>query len=319
VQISGLANAWQYFFFLSLISASSNGLCALIIPYEWVSRPSARAVRDYIRSKQWNVNVYRLVDTAFRSVLTTSSITIVDKANPQGKWTYFEETAAGQYEQLQSPSGGASGVIPYLSRGATPAGKPRAERGLSPGTQKVLTLTEGERIRSGLKFDRDVVPCITTLRHFPGDLSDLDDEAHRRYYRSANQKCWLIRTDKPLSKALKAYLDAVDESDYQTSTCLSRADWWRFNMPATPAILVSMSFRGAFPKVVRNSIGARAVGGVYGVHQIRQRDIDRLTGCLARLDIRDSIVAHSNGLRKIEIGQLNTILNSQLGAWEGAD
>src|SRR5262249_46330351 len=75
VTLSGLANAWQYFFLLSLASTHSTGLCAVIIPYEWVSRPSASRLRDYIASQRWNVQVYRLVDATFPSVLTTASIT----------------------------------------------------------------------------------------------------------------------------------------------------------------------------------------------------------------------------------------------------
>ena len=217
VTISGLANAWQYFFFLALVSTNDTGLCALIIPYEWVSRPSSRAVRDFIKAQRWNVSVYRLVDTTFNSVLTTSSITIVDKAKRDGQWAYFEETAAGEYSALSSPSGGPNGVIPYLRRGATSLHGPHAKRGLSPGTQKVLTLTEGERVRFGLHIGRDVVPCVTTLRHLPGDARELDDQNFQVYYRTPNQKCWLIRTDIEPSRALAAYLDAVPESDHQTS------------------------------------------------------------------------------------------------------
>ena len=139
-----------------------DGLCALVIPYEWVSRPSARALRGFIEEQRWGVNVYRLVDTTFDSVLTTSSITIVDKAKRSGLWSYFEETADGDYLPLPSPSGSRAGVINYVKRSDIPEGAPRAVRGLSPGTQRVLTLTEGERVRSGLTIGRDVVPCVTT-------------------------------------------------------------------------------------------------------------------------------------------------------------
>jgi hypothetical protein len=182
VAISGLANAWQYFFLLALTSAKPNGLCALVIPYEWVSRPSAKTLRDYIRARQWSVGVYRLVDTTFNSVLTTSSITIVDKCRTEGVWQYFEEAAAGEYTALPSPSGASSGVLQYLKRSEIQESGPRAVRGLSPGTQKVLTLTEGERVRSGLTIGRDVVPCVTTLRDLPPGVKELDDATFRRYY-----------------------------------------------------------------------------------------------------------------------------------------
>ena len=167
VSVSGLANAWQYFFLLAIASSKEDGLNALIIPYEWVSRPSARALREYIRKHRWNVSVYRLVDSKFNNVLTTSSITIIDKGQRDGVWSYFEETTDGNYLPLKSPAGSKAGVIKYLPRKDIPSGAPWAMRGLSPGTQKVLTLTEGERVRNGLQIDRDVVPCVTSLRHLP--------------------------------------------------------------------------------------------------------------------------------------------------------
>jgi type I restriction-modification system DNA methylase subunit len=52
-------------------------------------------IREYIVANAWNVSVYRLVDTTFNSVLTTSCITIVDKSKREGKWSYFEEMADG--------------------------------------------------------------------------------------------------------------------------------------------------------------------------------------------------------------------------------
>jgi hypothetical protein len=313
VSISGLANAWQYFFFLALISAKESGLCALIIPYEWVSRPSSKAVRDFIKANGWNVSVYRLVDTTFSSVLTTSSITIVDKSKRDGHWSYFEETAAGEYSALPSPTGGPGGVIPYLPRGVTRTDSPHAKRGLSPGTQKVLTLTEGERVRSGLHIRRDVVPCVTTLRHLPRNMQDLDDESFRAQYRAPSQKCWLIRTDNEPSPILAAYLKSVPESEYQTSTCLEREEWWRFAMPPVPDVLISMSFKDKFPKAVRNQAKVRAVGGVYGIYKLSAAQAEMVTTGLGGLDIRKGVVAHSNGLRKIEISQLNTLLVEAFG------
>ena len=310
VTLSGIANAWQYFFLLALAATSEDGLVALVIPYEWVSRPAARKIREYIKQKKWNVSVYRLIDTTFNSVLTTSSITIVDKAKTDAEWRYFEETADGHYVQLKSPSGAFRGVIPYLPRSKVGRTDPRAVRGLSPGTQKVLTLTEGERVRIGLRIGKDVVPCVTTLRSLPTRVKRLDKKSFNVFYRDANQKCWLIRTDRSPSERLRAYLNAVPSQDYQTSTCLEREEWWKFKMPPVPRILMSMSFRGRFPKGLNNRIAARAVGGVCGIYNIRGADCDKLVSGLDGLDIRRRIVAHSNGLRKIEINQLNSLLHS---------
>lgn len=313
VAISGLANAWQYFFLLALTSVHANGLCALVIPYEWVSRPSSKAVRDYIAAENWNVAVYRLIDTTFNSVLTTSSITIVDKAKRDGRWSYFEETASGEYSPLMSPSGGEDGVLPYLRRRRHEVKAPRAKRGLSPGTQKALTLTEGERVRAGLKAGRDVVPCLTSLRHLPDDVHELTTELLREHYRLAGQRCWLIRTDREPSPALSAYLRAVPPAQYQTTTCLGRDVWWKFVMPPVPQVLIAMSFKDQFPKVVRNDASVRAVGGVYGIYGLSDDQADEVIQWPTKLTIGDRVVAHANGLKKIEIGQLNSLLVGAFG------
>jgi hypothetical protein len=248
VTISGLANAWQYFFLLSLASCRDDGACALIIPYEWVSRPSAKALRDYIIAQRWNVSVYRLVDTTFDSVLTTSSITIIDKAGRDCRWEHFEEMANGVYAPLPSETGSPEGPIRYRRRSEVALTAPRAIRGLSPGTQEVLTLTEGERVRFGLTAGQDLVPCVTTLRPATGACHELHRDTFRAFYRDAGQKCWLVRTDRKPSSRLREYLAAVPAEKYQTSTCLEREIWWKFNMPPIPAVLVAQSFQGEFSK-----------------------------------------------------------------------
>lgn len=313
VTLSGLANAWQYFFLLALASLKPDGLCALVIPFEWVSRPSARILRDYISSRHWNVSVYRLIDSKFNSVLTTSSITIVDKRQKNGCWKYFEETGDGEYKMLPSPSGSDKGVLPYLRRSAPRTSTPRAIRGLSPGTQTVLTLTEGERVRNGLKIGRDVVPCITTLRLLPPEIDQLTDSVFDAFYRSPGAKCWLLRTDKAPSSVLQAYLEAVPASAYQTATCLEREAWWKFNMPPVPALFVSQSFKGRFPKAVQNPVNARAVGGVSGIYDVTDEQALQIVRGFDGLDITGRVVSHSNGLRKIEINQLNALFEEFFG------
>lgn len=135
VQMSGLANAWQYFFMLSLASTKANGLAALVVPYEWVSRPSAKALRQYIQDNSWGVSVYRLCDSTFKRVLTTSTISIVDKRDKSGKWSYFLATPNGTVKATRSPTGSRSAVLAYTRH---PESGLRAKRGLSPGTQKAL-------------------------------------------------------------------------------------------------------------------------------------------------------------------------------------
>ena len=311
VAVSGLANAWQYFFLLSLASTKPDGLCALILPFEWVSRPSALPLRDYIRRNQWDVAVYRLSDTTFNHVLTTSSITIVDKAVRTEQWHYYEQTTKGSFAPLDSPAGSDLGVVPYLPRTAINPDSPCAKRGLSPGSQKILTLTEGERVRNGLSVTIDVVRCVTSLRRLPTDVPRLDRTAFNRYYRDQGAKCWLIRTDREPSSALRLYLDSIPESSYQTATCLNRSVWWQFTMPKVPDALFAQSFKGTFPKCAKNTAQAHAVGGVCGLYNITDRQFDVVATGFRGLDLRDRVVAHSNGFRKIEIGQLNALLQQE--------
>ena len=305
---SGLANAWQYFFVLSLISTNQNGLCALIIPYEWVSRPSAKALRDYIHSNKWNVKVYRLLDSTFPNVLTTSSITFVDKRKLDDSWSYYAESPRGKFTILDSPSGSAFGVLPYIKKRVIPNDAPVAKRGLSPGTQKVLTLSEGERIHNGLIVGTDVVPCVTTLRPISNKLREFDTTTFSRCYRDAGRKCWLIRTDVDPSPALQGYLDSISPSSYQTTTCKQRRVWWKFNMPEIPMLLFAQAFTGFFPKVVRNLVNARAVGGVCGIYNLDEDQSSRMLSVLCDIDLTGRIVSHSNGFKKVEINQINTLL-----------
>lgn len=310
VRVCGLANAWQYFFLLSLLSTKATGLVVLVIPYEWVSRPSAAAIRQYIRGQGWRVGVYRLLDDAFPRVLTTSSITVVDKARRDGLWEYYSQVPAGGFKKLPSATSAKAGPLPYTGRARARDGRPFAKRGLSPGTQKVLALSEGERARYGLRAWRDVLPCVTTVRHLPPSVHVLDEGVFDRYYRDLGLRCWLINSGRRLSTALQDYLDSVPPEAYRTSTCLSRKDWWRFAMPSVPDILVSSGFVTDHTKVLVNSFGAHAVGGIYGVYRVAKRKRRALAGSLRRVRLSKRVVSHSNGLRKIEVHQLNTLIET---------
>ena len=311
VTISGLANAWQYFFLLSLASTKPDGLCVLVIPYEWVSRPSAAALRSFIRTNKWVVDVYRLVDHTFKSVLTTASITIIDKSQSSGKWRYFEQTDADTYKRIQSASGASDGVLNYVPSSSLPANIPRARRGLSPGTQKVFVLTEGERVSNGLRIYSDVVPCVTTLRPLRSDETVLDKAVFDRRYRQAGKRCWLIRTDRPLTTRLRAYIHSVPENARRTKTCIQRDIWWMFKMPRAPDALMSQSFKADCPKAVDNSVRAIAVGGVCGVSNLSSSQLMDLVSSFSKLNLGDKLVSYANGLRKLEINQLNGLLQQQ--------
>jgi hypothetical protein len=84
-------------------------------------------------------------------------------------------------------------------------------------------------------------------------------------------------------------------------------------MPPTPDVLIAQSFKGEFPKGVRNIVRARAVGGVSGIYNVSDEQVATIVGGLDGEDLRGRVVAHSNGLRKIEINQLNSLLLRRFG------
>lgn len=309
VTLSGLANAWQYFLMLALSSVHEAGLVVQVLPYEWVSRPAARSIREWIRMNAWAVDVYRLPDRVFDGVLTAASITVIDKAK-RGRWQYHEMDLTGLTRELLGQTDDELGVVPYSK---TPRSGLRARRGLSPGTQKALVLTEGERQRAGLSVDTDVVRCITTLRNLPFDVTSLTEEAFRKYYRDEGRKCWLIRTDSAPSSRLLRYLDSLDSAIYQTATCKARETWWRFAMPDDrPEILIAQAFKGTRPKVVLNDVRAVPVGGVAGVYGVPTGGANRVQSQLASLDLRDRVVPYAKQMHKLEINQLNSLLSASV-------
>lgn len=308
VVLSGLANAWQYFLMLGLWSVHDKGLVAQVLPFEWVSRPASGAIRRYIDSNGWSVDVYRLRDGIFEGVLTAASVTIIDKLGPSG-WRFHDFDDDDQLGTLSSPTGTDSDVLGYTPVREPKA--PRAKRGLSPGTQQVLTLTEGERVHAGLHIRSDVVRCVTSLRHTPADLGVLDQSAFEKHFVSSGAKCWLIRTDREPSARLQGYLAGVDSGDYQTATCLEREDWWRFAMPVDkPQLLVAQAFKGAAPKVVVNDVGALPVGGVAGIYNVHPDVQDAMVAVLTEADLASQLVPYAKQMRKLEINQINSLLSA---------
>lgn len=309
-KVSGLANAWQYFAFLALASTKGDGLVALLMPYEWVSRPSAKALRDFVIANKWNADVYRLRDETFDHVLTTASITVIDKRARECKWRYFEEASDGAFREVTSPTGATLRVIDYSRRRRD--SEVFARRGLSPGTQKLLILTERERKENGLKVGTDVVRCVTSLRSIGADCQTLTERVFNADVMKRGAKCWLIRTDGEPSKRLREYLNGTPKASRRTSTCQARKEWWRFTMPNPPSILVATGFSGARPKAVRNAVGAIAVGSVSGVFGLGDEAAKEMVRALHVSRFHSRIVAHANGLRKVEVGQLETFLHRKV-------
>lgn len=307
VTLSGLANAWQYFLMLGLWSVKNDGLVVQILPFDWVSRPAVSPIRQYIEACNWAVDVYRLPDGVFPDVLTAASITVIDKRGPLA-WRFHEVGPNGRERKVASASGSSEGVLPYL-RSRRDDG-PQAKRGLSPGTQQVLTLSEGERVHAGLHVRRDVVRCVTSLRGLPAELASLTADEFDEYFVNTGAKCWLIRTDRDPSPRLRGYLDNVPESAYQTATCLNRDDWWRFQMPpAVPQILIAQAFKGSTPKAVLNDVDAYAVGGVAGIYNVAKGRSAELVTKLKATQLHDRVVPYAKQMCKLEINQMNALLN----------
>jgi hypothetical protein len=304
ISLNKRCNLYLYFFCLALIKSSPNGLVALVIPYEWVSRPSTKALREFIQKEQWNVSVYRFQMPIFEGVMTTASVSIVDKARHDGEWNYFDITPDFEVVARRGVTNSRRGVLDYAKRG-----KIWGLRGMSPGSQRIFTLTEGERVRNGLSR-RDVVPCVTSLRGAPRSLRALTPAAFNRHFVRAGEKCWLIRSyEEKRSGPLDAYLEAVPEKLRETYTCHNQTPWFNCAPHPVPQILFSSGFTEFGPKIVVNSVGARAVGGVLGIHSARKIPVRRLQQHLLKVNFEKQVVAHARRLKKVEVKQLNAVLN----------
>ena len=306
VKLDQRANLFLYFLCLGLIKSGADGLVSMIVPFEWVSRPSGKPLREFLQKAGWAVTVYRFQEPVFVDVLTTSSITIIDKSEKNSTWRFFDIDRDLAIRPRPSLSGTTIPILPYEKRSDI-----WALRGLSPGSQNVFTVTEWERLHHGLRLT-DVRPCVTSLRHFPSDVSDLTKITFRKYFVEAGRRCWLIKSDGKISKQLARYLAGAPASVSQNYTCAHRECWYRYNQPPKPKLLVSSGFVSFGPKVVKNTVGATAVGSVYGIHTKLITELDNLRGYIAAMKLEDRVVPHAGALRKVEVKQLNGILTSYL-------
>lgn len=299
------ANLYIHFLCLGILKSTAKGLVSMVVPYEWVSRPSARALRGYILKQGWHVDVYRFCQPVFEDVLTTASVSVIDKAGTSARWRYFDVGPEFRVTERTTPTPSSGGVLGYSIRGAV-----WALRGLSPGSQKVFTLTEGERIRAGLRKS-DVVPCVTTLRTVSPTLRILTRASFEKHFVTAGRKCWLICSHRVRrSKRLDSYLEAVPPNARSNFTCRHQDPWFRYRPHPVPQLLFGSGFTTFGPKVLLNPVGARAVGSVWGIHskkRVRARELQRE---LLRMNFERRIVPHARTLKKVEVRQLNGVLNS---------
>lgn len=302
-RIDRRSNAFILFLIKAIISTKANGLIALIIPFEWVSRPAAKELREYIKRKKWEVHAYRFIDDIFPEVMTTASITIIDKSKQNSKWSYYLVNSEFHVEEKKFASGDID-IFEYSRR----AEQNYAQRGLSPGGQDIFCLSEGQRIHNCLVRGRDVVPCVTTMRHWKDEFRSLTDKKFEELYVDSGMKCWLLKTWEPPSDQLMNYLNAIPVQQRNNYTCTQRSVWWKIAPHAPPDIIYSSAFVNSRPKFLLNPVKAVAVGTVQGIHNVDRRYRSALRDFLSTTDFESRVVAHSGRLRKIEVGQMNNIV-----------
>lgn len=305
------SNGFLYFMWLALLRTLPDGLVVQLVPVEWVSRPSASPLRRFIMSNQWNVDIYRFTESIFDRVLTTAAIVIIDKSQHGGAWNYFNIDRSGAVQSTQTPTNSGNEILQYGSR----TSDSYALRGLSPGGQDIYVLTEESRLLEGLKIDVDVTPCVTTLRYLDSQQLTLTKSVFNKAFVERGLPCWLIRSDRDVhSASLQRYLESVSEKARKYTTNRIRGDhWFRYRIHPSPDILVASGFRSRGPKVFKNDASAIALGSVYGVFVKGRERQSQTVKDLRAYDFESHVVAHSNGLQKIEVRQLNTVL-AQLAA-----
>ena len=301
----GRANTYVYFLWLALALTTEQGLVVLLLPREWLTRPASGRVREYILKQRWNVDAYQLGDETFERVLTTSSICVIDKASVGARWRLFKVEPASSGEWTQRPIRARARLLPYeLS-----ANGEAAQRGLSPGNQKALLLTEGERLRFGLEIGRDVLAAVSSFRHLSEDQLALSEHLFRHAFVNRGRRCWLINPIGAPSSALSAYLGQVREDLRSTATCRKRDHWWLFQLPPIAPVLYASGFVADAPKAFLNEVGAIHVGCIHGIFCSSKHRALAVLKALREHRFSPMVVPLSKGFKKLEVRQMNAFLN----------
>lgn len=145
----------------------------------------------------------------------------------------------------------------------------------------------------------------------PRVLGLLSNAAFEKYFVERGERCWLIRSGETRrSDALEEYLKAVPKEERSTYTCENQIPWFNYKPHPVPQILFSSGFTEFGPKVLINSVSARAIGSVWGIHARRRLPLRRLQSYLLAINFEKQVVAHAERLKKVEVRQLNSVLNS---------
>lgn len=306
VRPSGWSNAYLYFFWLALIATADNGLVVYLVPFDWVSRPAAKSLRTYIADKGWKLDIYRFDEEPFDTVLTTACVVVVDKRQCGTEASYFRIAEDNSFSALQSPTLSEHQPLAYKNS----IESAYARRGLSPGDQTVFLLTEDERTANRLVIGRDVVRAVSTFRRVVCNQRTLTEVFFDRNFVEAGERCWLVNSSQAPSAALTTYLAANGHRCKENATCSKREEWWNFTMPDVPRILYSSGFRGPTPKSMINQVGAIAVGAVCGIYASSDATARIIYDHIQNLDFATQVVAMSKGFTKVEVNQMNGVVQS---------
>ena len=304
----GRSNAYIYFTWLALDAVKDDGLVALVIPYEWISRPASSALRRHMHARGWRVDVYHLEDARFERVLTTACIVLVDKAPQDGQGGLHLHEIGLELDESRPRAHVTGTDESRLSYERARTGT-KALRGLSPGSQDFFVLTEELRLRYRLQRGRDVVPAITSFRHLSTSQRTLTERLFRDEYVNAGRRCWLINPKGEPGPELNRYLATATPELLANYTCSNRAVWWQSRVPAPAQILYSSGFKSATPKMFKNEVSAVHVGAIHGIYCELKKSADSLLTQLLATDFSKRVVPLSRGFLKIEVNQMNAVLN----------
>jgi len=303
------SNIFIYFLAQALLKTNKEGLVALVIPYEWVSRPSSQSIRNYINKNGWGVHVYRFKNDIFSKVLTTASITIIDKQDRTNTWNYYELDNDLNIQTTAQPTGTEKKLLSYSPREKNIY----AQRGLSPGNQKIFCLTEDERKRHNLKIGIDVLPCIVSLKPLSKEHKVLTEKLFKKLYVDNNQRCWLVNSQTvSISKNLLNYFNSIPYEDRNTWTCNNRDIWWKYHSVEPPTYLYASAFTSYGPKIVINRVKAISVNSAPGIYTKVKVNLYKLLDYIKYYDFESRIVNHSGKLKRIEINQMNSVIQEFL-------
>ena len=199
------------------MKTTNTGLVGVIIPFEWVSRPSAKPLRDLIAEKKWDVSIFRFQHSIFEGVLTTACVTFIDKNGTTGKWTYHDVLADLKIKTRKGVSGNRLKILKYGKRDEV-----WARRGISPAGQAIFTLTEDERRAAGLA-KTDVI-CVTSLRLLPASVKSLTEDNFPTLLRRGWPEVLADKVSHGQNQQTPSRIPEVDPQGRPTDLCLSQPE-----------------------------------------------------------------------------------------------